>query len=292
MTHIFADMIMEWWLKIYMNDLGIHTQGDLALHHEHTWCILLCLRKHGLSLKLFKCIFDAPCIELLGMIIGQGKIEMDSVKLSAIKEWKPPALVKGVWSFLGFMNFYRQFILNFSHVVALLNLFTRKDQPWAWTSLQQWTFESLKSAFFSGPVLFIYDITWPFSVMTDASLFTAGAVLFQADTNGNLHPCAYFSRTFLSAECNYVIYNHKLLAVILTLSEWKQYIHSGNVTQSPFSLIIRTSLTSKTLINYPDDRHNGPFFFRIQSCLEGSSWCPACPSGCSLLLRSCWHLLW
>ena len=36
MTHIFADMIMEWWLKIYMNDLGIHTQGDLALHHEHT----------------------------------------------------------------------------------------------------------------------------------------------------------------------------------------------------------------------------------------------------------------
>ena len=36
MNHIFADMIAEHWLKIYMDNLGIHTQGDLALHHEHT----------------------------------------------------------------------------------------------------------------------------------------------------------------------------------------------------------------------------------------------------------------
>ena len=56
------------------------------------------------------------------MIIGQEKIEMDSVKLSAIKEWKPPTSVKGVHSFLGFANFYRKFIPNFSHVVAPLNL--------------------------------------------------------------------------------------------------------------------------------------------------------------------------
>ena len=52
------------------------------------------------------------------MIIGQGKIEMDSIKLSAIKEWKPPTSVKGVRSFLGFANFYHKFIPNFSNVVA------------------------------------------------------------------------------------------------------------------------------------------------------------------------------
>ena len=43
MNHIFADMITERWLKIYMDDLGIHTQGDLALHHERTRRVLLCL---------------------------------------------------------------------------------------------------------------------------------------------------------------------------------------------------------------------------------------------------------
>ena len=110
MNHFFADMIAEHWLKIYMDDLGIHIQGNLALHHEWTQCVLLHLREHGLSLKLSKCTFNVPCIEFLGMIIGQGKIEMDSVKLSTIKEWKPPASVKGVRSFLGFVNFYCKFI--------------------------------------------------------------------------------------------------------------------------------------------------------------------------------------
>ena len=60
--------------------------------------------------------------------------------------------------------------------------------------------------------------------MTNTSLLAAGAVLMQADKNCDLHPFAYFSRTFSSAPCNYDIYNHKLLAVILALEEWHQYL--------------------------------------------------------------------
>ena len=60
MNHIFADMIAEKWLKIYMDNIGIHTKDDLALHHEWTCCVLLWLREHGLSLKISKCIFNAP----------------------------------------------------------------------------------------------------------------------------------------------------------------------------------------------------------------------------------------
>ena len=36
MNHIFTDMIAEHWLKIYMDDLGIYTNGTLVLHHECT----------------------------------------------------------------------------------------------------------------------------------------------------------------------------------------------------------------------------------------------------------------
>ena len=234
MNHIFADMIAERWLKIYMDDLGIHTQGDLALHHERTQRVLLPLCEHGLSLKLSKCTFDVPHIEFLGMIIGQGKIEMDSVKLSAIKEWKPSASIKGVCSFLGFANFYHKFIPNFSNVVAPLNLLTRKDQPWAWTNLQQCAFETLKAAFSLGPVFSIPNVTRPFLIMTDASLFAAGAILLQGNINGDLHPCAYFSRTFLPAEQNYDIYDRELLAVILALTEWRQYVQG---TSHPVTII-------------------------------------------------------
>ena len=36
MNHIFADYIQEKWLKVYMDDMGIHTKDDLPLHHERT----------------------------------------------------------------------------------------------------------------------------------------------------------------------------------------------------------------------------------------------------------------
>jgi hypothetical protein len=234
MNSIFADMIAERWLKIYIDDLGIHTKGDLTLHHERTRRVLLRLREHGLALKLSKSIFDAPRMDFLGMIIGQGKIEMDPSKLTAIRDWKPPASVKGIRSFLGFANFYRKFIPNFSNVVAPLNLLTRKDQPWLWTPLQQRAFDSLKTTFSSAPVLSIPDTTRPFSIMTDASLLAAGAILLQEDTNTDLHPCAYFSKTFIAAERNYDIYDRELLAVILALTEWKQYLQG---TTHPVTII-------------------------------------------------------
>ena len=138
-----------------MDDLSIHTQGGLTLHHERTCCVLLHLHKHGLSLKLSKCLFDPPKMEFLGMIIGQGQVAMDPVKLSIIHDWKPPASVKGIRSFLKFANFYRKFIPNFSHVITPLNLLTQKDQPWIWTLLQQKAFDTLRKAFSLGPILII-----------------------------------------------------------------------------------------------------------------------------------------
>ena len=159
---------------------------------------------------------------------------MDEKKLDAIKEWKPPTSIKGVRSFTGFANFYRKFIPDFSNIVAPLNLLTKKGEPWVWTQLQQHAFEQLKHIFSSTPVLQIPDVTHPFSIMTDASLLAAGAVLMQMDENSNLHPCAYFSRTFSSAQCNYDIYDWELLTVILALEEWHQYLQG---TTHPITII-------------------------------------------------------
>jgi hypothetical protein len=56
--------------------------------------------------------------------------------------------------------------------------------------------------------------------MSDASLTTIGAVLMQKNSNGDLHPCTYLSKTLSSAERNYDIYDRELLAVIYALEEW------------------------------------------------------------------------
>ena len=137
MNHIFVDMLLKKWLNVYMDNMGIHTKDDVALHHEYTQCVLQQLREHGLSLKLSKCIFNTPHMESLGMIIGQGEIKMDEKKLEAIEKWKPPTSVKGIQSFTGFANFYRKFIPDFFNIVTPLNLLTCKGEPWVWTQLQQ-----------------------------------------------------------------------------------------------------------------------------------------------------------
>ena len=190
-----------------MDNLGIHTKDDLELHHQRTRRVLSRLQEHGLSLKISKCSFDTPTMEYLGMIIRQGYVCMDPAKLSAIKDWQPPSSVKGVRSFLGFAIFYRKFIPNFSNVVAPIVLLTHKDHPWSWMKPQQTAFNTLKLIFSSSPVLCIPDVTRPFTLMTDASLLAAGAILMQSDEAGDLHPCAYFSKTFSLAEHNYDIYD-------------------------------------------------------------------------------------
>jgi len=62
-------------------------------------------------------------IPILGVVVGK---EQDKVK--AVKEWKMSTKVKEVESFLGFTNFYKRFIQNFSHMAKLLNKLKGKKE--------------------------------------------------------------------------------------------------------------------------------------------------------------------
>jgi hypothetical protein len=68
------------------------------------------------------------------------------------------------------------------------------------------------------------NVSSPFFVMSDASLTAIGAVLMQKDSNGDMHPCAYLSKTLSSMERNYDIYDRELLTVIHALEEWRHYL--------------------------------------------------------------------
>ena len=70
--------------------------------------------------------------------------------------------------------------------------------------------------------------------MTDTSLLASGGVLMQCNGNGDLHPYAYISTMFSSAEHNYDIYDCELLAVIHTLDHWCHYLQG---TSHPVTLL-------------------------------------------------------
>jgi hypothetical protein len=73
------------------------------------------MREHKLYLQPEKCEFKKTQIEYLGVIILHNKVEMDLVKVAGVADWPTPTNKKEVQSFVGFINFYHQFIPGFSH---------------------------------------------------------------------------------------------------------------------------------------------------------------------------------
>ena len=133
-----------------MDDLAIGAHSTDNLNHK-VQLILQRFRHLGLSLKLSKCEFNKMEVEFLGMIVGRGCIRMDPAKLSAIAAWPPPKTVKPVHALLGFCNFYRKFIPNFSNLVAPLTALTCKAVIWTWGADQQSAFSTLLSPFQTAP---------------------------------------------------------------------------------------------------------------------------------------------
>ena len=184
---------------IYMDDLMVH----LVDLEEHILCVRLvlqCLHEHKVGVKLEKCIFCAPQAEYLRLIVGEGQILMDSVKLKAINNWEPPHFVSAVCSFMGFCNFYHKFIPDFSNIVQPLLSLMKKNVAWQWLPDHTSSFQTLKGAFLKCPVFCYSNMDHPFFVMTNASLVASDAVLMQKDGNRDLHPCIYYSKTFTLAK--------------------------------------------------------------------------------------------
>jgi len=199
--------------SVYMDDIVIHMDGTEEEHEVivHKW--LTRLAKLNLFLKPEKCQFHQHEVEYLGMIIGNGKVRMDPVKVQGITQWPTPACVKDVRSFLGFCNFYRAFISDFSNITRPLNDLTCKNQQWNWSDECETAFQDLKKVCANEPVLKTPDWSKPFVMHTDASGYALGVVIAQEHEDG-MHPIAFHSRSLLPAEKNYDVHDKELAGVV------------------------------------------------------------------------------
>jgi RNase H-like domain found in reverse transcriptase len=148
---------------------------------------------------------------------------MEQEKVEAVRDWPTPQTIKDVEKFLGFANFYRRFIKDFSTIAAPLNALKKGEREWKWEEEQQKAFEAIKQAVTSEPVLALPNDKGPFRVEVDASNVGTGAVLSQ-EQEGKWHPIAFLSKTLNDAERNYEIYDKELLAIIKALKAWRHYL--------------------------------------------------------------------
>ena len=227
MNEIFKDMIVLCLIVVYLDDILIFSRTK----EEHTRDVrevLTRLRKHDLYLKPEKCKFNKKETEFLGIIVSDGHIKMDPIKLTGVANWSTPKKLKEVQAFMGFANFYRRFIKNFSEIARPLNNLAKKNTPWKWEEEQQRAFMELKKKFTEEPILWMPDPKKQYRIECDVSNYATGAILSQQHEN-NWLPVAYQSKSFNETERNYEIHDKELAAIIRALEAWRHYLEGQGI---------------------------------------------------------------
>ena len=158
---------------------------------------------------------------------------MNEKKVESIKAWRVPASVKNIQIFIGFANFYRRFIKNFSAICALItNLLKGDSKKSFWGKEQQEAFDNLKRHFISAPILCHFYPELDKIVETDACDYALGCILSQLHGK-RLHPVTFHSGKLSPAERNYHIHDKELLAILVAFMEWKHYLEG---TEKPITV--------------------------------------------------------
>ena len=222
MNDIFSNLL-DVCVMIYLDDILIYS-NDMSEHHQHVKEVLKRLHKAGLYAKAEKCEFHSESVEYLGYILSPSGLTMSDDKIKIIQDWLESKKVKDIQSFLGFANFYCQFIFNYSDIVIPLTHLTRKDIPWKFNSSCQDTFNSLKKAFTSAPILTHWIPDAQLIVETDASDYALAAIISVVNEDNEVHPVAFHSCTFTAAELNYDTHDKELLAIFEAFKIWWHYL--------------------------------------------------------------------
>jgi hypothetical protein len=147
----------------------------------------------------------------MGYIVDQHNVHVDPTKIQVIRDWPAPTTLTKLQSFLGLANFYRRFVLGFSHIAWALSQVTRGSGKvkFVWGRSKQQAFNDLKQCLCSAPVLSLLDLQQPFEIETYASDYVVGVILTQHG-----HPVAYHSETLSNVVHKYPTYEKEIYSIV------------------------------------------------------------------------------
>lgn len=208
----------------YLDDILIYS--ETAEEHEVLLRqVLTRLQENRLYAKPEKCEFFKKQIGFLGHMLSPTGVSTEPQKISAVREWGVPTSVTDVRAFLGLAGYYRRFVDKFAELSAPLTDLLKNDTDFVWDSQAQASFDQLKQALTSAPVLATFDPRADKRLESDASNYAIGGALHQKDADGDWHPICYFSRKMSDAERNYTVYEQELLALVECLKEWEHWLN-------------------------------------------------------------------
>ncbi|CAN6440593.1 unnamed protein product [Victoria cruziana] len=151
MLSIFSDMLDD-TMEVFMDDFSIYGSNfDDCLRRLER--VLIRCEETNLVLSWEKSHFMVREGIVLGHIISERGIEVDKAKVEMIAKLTPPSSVRQVRSFLGHAGFYRRFIQDFSKISRPLCELLAKDSTFVFSEDCQRSFDTLKEALISAPIL-------------------------------------------------------------------------------------------------------------------------------------------
>ncbi len=139
--------------------------------------------------------------------------------MKTIMNWQVFKSVKRVQSFIDFANFYWKFIKNFFNLIMSIMTLIQKNTLFKWTEKADQGFKKLKTMFISASILVLFDHTCMTVMKTEFLNWCINKTLLQL-MNNVWRLCVYYLKKNASAECNYEIYDKKMLIIIQCLKEW------------------------------------------------------------------------
>ncbi|KAJ0481982.1 putative nucleotidyltransferase, Ribonuclease H [Helianthus annuus] len=209
------------FVLVFFDDILIYSP-NMQQHVVHLQQVLDTLRRHQLLAKKTKCSFGGQKVEYLGHVITAAGVSTDPTKIEVVLQWPVLVNVKQLRGFLGLSGYYRRFIRSYGVMAKPLTDLLKKD-GFKWSDSAQSSFQQLKSALSSAPVLALPDLNQVFVVETDASSKGIGAVLMQ-----DKHPLAYISKALSPKQQTMYVYDKELLAILFAVKQWHYYLISNH----------------------------------------------------------------
>lgn len=145
-------------------------------------------------------------------------VSTDPTKIEAMVQWPTPSNFTELRGFLGLTGYYRRFVQNFGIMAKpLTNLLKRKT--FVWDDITQKSFEALKLAMTTTPVLALPTFSLPFVIETDACDAGLGVVLMQQG-----QPVAFLSKALGDQHKYTSIYEKEFRALIMAVDRWRPYL--------------------------------------------------------------------
>src|SRR5258707_8735564 len=210
----------------YIDDILIYSDS-IDQHRDHIREVLRRLQEAGLYTNPKKCNFHTDTIEYLGFILPPTGLHMDPAKVAAIQNWPEPQNVRDVQSFLGFANFYRRFIADYSQMTLPLTNLCKKATPWNFGERETTAFRTLKNAFSTAPVLCHWAPDLQMTVETDASDHAIAGILSVTTKDNEIRLVAFFSCSLQGVEKNYDTHDKELLAIFEAFKNWRHFLEGS-----------------------------------------------------------------